>query len=839
MGNKFSRGDPGSPEELPEKSPGAFSRRSLSLRRSRRNTQEDTTNTLPPRLERGGSISRRLRRSCRNWATKRGLVQGKEGQEETAHSAPEVEVMVIEVGPEEVMEEDDVVEEPEMDVAVLVAQLVVEAHKRKLASRAASRAPSKEKLTDEENERNTEQDKEELLQDSERCEEEALATLVETEAVIETQVTPEEEENTTSSVLEIETEKVGEEEEDEPTAENTSEDCDGLQEKIPSDNDKEQDVKQEQSTLREEDTRDESVIQDINVTEEALQGPDTDSSVMKGFDGNTSSHSERDILEQEVTEEEAESKETVTCRPSSEQLEWKTVTAAEQEGDWRGEAVNIGDQGEVKTVTTDDVEEKDDISETEFDEDICEGYKDPVKEGQQISQVNQCVSSEVDALTDILEEHRTLADDTCHQREEENIQHHTDMEDVNGGNVNMEKMVEDKYKDVIGSAPLLKTMFNLEEDELMGEEQTVLDQNQEMLESLFQPTEVFCDVKVITKTSDNHIIDTVEVLGDSFMTGMSEAAYVESTPPHSILGSSRTTPQEEDCTTVIGLRETDSLQPGVQNVDDLVEESVNGIVDETVTDPVDEVVDDYFNEYLEESLNESVNESVNAEVKCTDKVDIMQETGSPMASIPRNPGISEVRSLHDQTEEDAELMARMLQLGFENIVLRQKWRQEELDLMAGESIFSYNDEHDSMIVLDSSDDDGNSEFFSDEETEDINSCFSDGRNALENIEEEDEDASMTDAEEDLPSRAAHVMEADNNGRFSCGVVCGPRSEDDLAEDGSDTDGESGGVTGAYGGEEDRLESLEILLTVIGQEAEAEEEAYLACDKMAAMKFLKF
>ena len=98
---------------------------------------------------------------------------------------------------------------------------------------------------------------------------------------------------------------------------------------------------------------------------------------------------------------------------------------------------------------------------------------------------------------------------------------------------------------------------------------------------------------------------------------------------------------------------------------------------------------------------------------------------------------------------------------------------------------------------------------------------------------------MTDAEEDFSSRATKEMGADDNGRFSCGVVCGPRSEDDLAEDGSDTDGESGGVTGAYGGEEDRLESLEIFLTVIGQEAEAEEEAYLACDKMAAMKFLKF
>ena len=87
--------------------------------------------------------------------------------------------------PEEVMEEDDVTEEPEMDVAVIVAELVVEAHRRKLASRVQSKEAIAEKAKDVADDDET---KEELLQDSEKCEEEALATLVETEAVIENQV---------------------------------------------------------------------------------------------------------------------------------------------------------------------------------------------------------------------------------------------------------------------------------------------------------------------------------------------------------------------------------------------------------------------------------------------------------------------------------------------------------------------------------------------------------------------------------------------------------------------------------------------------------------------------
>ena len=169
--------------------------------------------------------------------------------------------------PEEVMEEDDVTEEPEMDVAVIVAELVVEAHKRKLASRAQSKEALAEKANDndeiektkdgddETEKTNTGNDeietadnnddietadndediekadntddmkkenvedgrKEKLLQDSERCEEEALATLVETEAVVEVQVAPEEGEyiyDTTSSVLEIETETVSAHSED-------------------------------------------------------------------------------------------------------------------------------------------------------------------------------------------------------------------------------------------------------------------------------------------------------------------------------------------------------------------------------------------------------------------------------------------------------------------------------------------------------------------------------------------------------------------------------------------------------------------------------------------------
>merc|ERR1719220_1258680 len=95
-----------------------------------------------------------------------------------------------------------------------------------------------------------------------------------------------------------------------------------------------------------------------------------------------------------------------------------------------------------------------------------------------------------------------------------------------------------------------------------------------------------------------------------------------------------------------------------------------------------------------------------------------------------------------------------------------------------------------MLVLNSSyeeeeeeedcDEEG-SEFFSEDEDDLIN----DGRVVLENIEEEDEDEPVSDADEAFPSRGGGEIHADDRGEFSCGlVVCRPQTE-------GDTDGELG------------------------------------------------
>ena len=110
-------------------------------------------------FERGRSLSKRFRKSCRNWAAKKGIVdQSKSGRKDAGGVEEEAkreqeEVVARSSEPEEVMEEDDVTEEPEMDVAVIVAELVVEAHKRKLASRAHSKEALAEKANDNDEQR--------------------------------------------------------------------------------------------------------------------------------------------------------------------------------------------------------------------------------------------------------------------------------------------------------------------------------------------------------------------------------------------------------------------------------------------------------------------------------------------------------------------------------------------------------------------------------------------------------------------------------------------------------------------------------------------------------------
>merc|ERR1719350_26244 len=175
--------------------------------------------------------------------------------------------------------------------------------------------------------------------------------------------------------------------------------------------------------------------------------------------------------------------------------------------------------------------------------------------------------------------------------------------------------------------------------------------------------------------------------------------------------------------------------------------------------------------------------------------------------------------------------------------------------------FSYHDQTDSMIVLNSSfeeeDDNDDCDFLS----EDEDGLMNDGRVVLENIEEEDEEDSVVDAEEVFSSRAPAEIVWDDRGGFSSGVVAQGETEDDTGEDGetedsTDSEEESSDLVETYRtnyveGEwtgptqmEDKMEpiSIESVVTVIGREEDGEEESntYLAeGNKMSAMEFLLF
>ena len=104
-------------------------------------------------FDRTSSFGQRLRKSCRNWAKQRGLVSNNKNKEngknpseknikdgaktgETSHlTSPAVENTSVE--PET---------KQDSDIGSIVASLVVEAHKKKMASRAQSRAQSREML---------------------------------------------------------------------------------------------------------------------------------------------------------------------------------------------------------------------------------------------------------------------------------------------------------------------------------------------------------------------------------------------------------------------------------------------------------------------------------------------------------------------------------------------------------------------------------------------------------------------------------------------------------------------------------------------------------------------
>merc|ERR1712198_328598 len=109
----------------------------------------------------GSSIGKKIRKSCRNWAVQKGLVQ-KSSKSANAEPAGETKPVnhetednekaevVVDTNNEAVKEDTN---KNELDVGALVAALVVEAHKKKRASRALSKealldADVKETLND-------------------------------------------------------------------------------------------------------------------------------------------------------------------------------------------------------------------------------------------------------------------------------------------------------------------------------------------------------------------------------------------------------------------------------------------------------------------------------------------------------------------------------------------------------------------------------------------------------------------------------------------------------------------------------------------------------------------
>ena len=965
MGAKLSRGD----QDAGDRSPGTFSRRSVSSRLSRRTTKstEDGTSTLP--FNRGASLSKRFRRSCRNWATKKGLVD-KNKVTEAGKEENRPDEKTVETEPEEVTEEDDVTEEPEIDVAVIVAELVVEAHRRKLASRAQSKEAVDNKEVDEketyvikvdiENQQTTmttvtveDYKKEELLLDSDRCEEETLATLVETEAVIEIQVTSEEDvkEVTTSSFLETETEIVSEDKVTEIPAEDSDHNDDNshqngrdeswsqgikllselgnvrAQEESELNNEsfgnkdnttdfdiiqaiEKEDINQlaEEHIIRDDleetidneddkiteifvETHSESIIQlpeDENKNESSEEretqsekisqtikdGKITESSDKNYIQTEFINHSaeeetiqeealekdescgsliddtEKDILECERTEEEASvpedidsdtkeapEEETVIVEHGVEEVECETVIAGnqphiDQEKTHHSKAFSEGENElekkdvEKETSTCTELSGKheakvEDKNKEVIDKEVVNGTKEigtlfdsnelgftdsyQVKLSAEES-TEKLISFDNDSLSIQKNDKKETNDQEVKEliNDPEKLKLDTSLED----NLELNRSYDTES-------------LNSHENELeVNEEERLVSHKNEEEDNESQTLEINFLTEAQSYTNVEHVrpiemeimslilnqvIESSEVMpeeeglkggaearADSFMCGMSEAQYVEVTPPPSILVPTVTRDQEEDNTTFIGLRE----EP--------MEDKEDNSVTRTNTEP-------------------------------HKRIPQSKDQGNPI----------------EGEEEDDQLVEKMIQLGFENIKLVTPLPEQALkhDVMVN-AYFSHNDEQDSMLVLDSSSEDEDcSEFFSEEEDEDE---MIDERPMLENIEEEDEEASITEAEEDFPGRAAPEMAPNDRERFSGAVVANSESGDDSLDDASDTDGEATiereGTTcralekNVEERMEERLEfsSLESQVTVIDRDEGPAYNAYLAeGNKMSAMEFLMF
>merc|ERR1719186_1169373 len=120
--------------------PASFRRKGQEVART--GSLPRNSGPLPRNLDRSSSFSKRFRKSCRNWAAQRGLVSGTAAQQKkdkledgTKPAGEAVEEKIEDKSAEIVQEIPEVVvtePEKEMDLAAIVATLVVEAHKKKM-----------------------------------------------------------------------------------------------------------------------------------------------------------------------------------------------------------------------------------------------------------------------------------------------------------------------------------------------------------------------------------------------------------------------------------------------------------------------------------------------------------------------------------------------------------------------------------------------------------------------------------------------------------------------------------------------------------------------------------
>ena len=790
--------------------------------------------------------------------------------------------------PEEVMEEDDVTEEPEMDVAVIVAALVVEAHRRKLASRAQSKEAIAEKAN---NVADNDKTEEELLQDSDRCEEEALATLVETEAVIEIQVAPEGGDNTTSSVLEIESETVSDDVETEipvgsfeESNQTNEDDMERLNEVGKAH------AEEEKPGKKDENLPD----QESNMTQDQdhLEQQNPDKILRPELVSESSCFAEEETLTLDRTRfgEVGECPTLIVGKPvvgenevkgeknKVEDQDEQTEKENDKEGNKTNKSNNIpevdgNEKEEAAASYTDDeaneklieeeklAEEVENVKEIDFSSDSIITNRDSVN-----LNIEDCFHGIEEKRRNSLNNQNESLSDNCF--EETSVQH-----PVISGLVLTHEQIERNFDETSEASTSNMSPAPLESPV------TELTQQEKNVDTCWEADQLN-QIGVCQETRGGQERDGEQEVGligsvelrpapDSFVSGMTEAAYVQCTPPPSILVPSISRDQdEEDNTTFIGL-EVDHEEQAEEEEGDLkgeLNEEPFSSSSASERDLAEDRADKDDEERVEKKRNE-LQEKHNGKERGEEEED---------------------RQGEETEDEDEALLASLARLGCEKIIMRRKsdsTLQTPLlldDEREGRSSqtpatscaashqmqedhhqppFSYHDQSDSILVLNSSfeeeDDNEDSEFLS----EDEDGLINDGRVVLENIEEEDEEDSVVDAEETFPSRASAEIVWDDRGGFSGRVVARGETEDDTeedaeTEDSTDSEGEScpvqtsrtNYVEAEWTGPtlmEDKLEpiSIESVVTVIGREEDVGEQSgntYLAeGNKMSAMEFLLF